>query len=145
MSVGFEYESCLNVVLWERRSSTLQGFELDASNMGSWTLDKHHILDVQNGEMLLHFVLVTLCFVLLTALVFGSVWDIVSSEVAVELLRGQLHGLTMNIQAIVKNDLLPHLHTIEPGIMAQSNGRLNEVPWRSVQNQKNVCPHYGPA
>lgn len=98
VSVGFEYESCLNVVLWERRHSTLQGFELDASNMGSWTLDKHHILDLQNGEMFLHFVLLTLCFVLLTALVFGSVWDVVSSEVAVELLRGQLHGLTMNIQ-----------------------------------------------
>ncbi|KAF7706925.1 hypothetical protein HF521_018143 [Silurus meridionalis] len=49
VSVGFEYESCLSVVLWERRSSTLQGFEVDASNMGGWSLDKHHVLDLQSG------------------------------------------------------------------------------------------------
>ncbi|XP_060740656.1 teneurin-3 isoform X1 [Tachysurus vachellii] len=49
VSVGFEYESCPGLVLWERRTSTLQGFEPDASNMGGWTLDKHHILDLQNG------------------------------------------------------------------------------------------------
>lgn len=50
VSVGYEYESCLDVVLWEKRTAVLQGYELDASNMGGWTLDKHHILDVQNGE-----------------------------------------------------------------------------------------------
>ncbi|KAK2919532.1 hypothetical protein Q8A73_003903 [Channa argus] len=49
VSVGFEYESCLDLILWEKRTSILQGYELDASNMGGWTLDKHHILDVQNG------------------------------------------------------------------------------------------------
>uniref|UniRef100_A0A6Q2WWC8 Teneurin-3 n=1 Tax=Esox lucius TaxID=8010 RepID=A0A6Q2WWC8_ESOLU len=49
VSVGFEYESCLDLILWEKRTATLQGYELDASNMGGWTLDKHHILDVQNG------------------------------------------------------------------------------------------------
>uniref|UniRef100_A0A3P8VNY4 Teneurin transmembrane protein 3 n=1 Tax=Cynoglossus semilaevis TaxID=244447 RepID=A0A3P8VNY4_CYNSE len=49
VSVGFEYESCLDLILWEKRTATLQGFELDASNMGGWTLDKHHILDIQNG------------------------------------------------------------------------------------------------
>uniref|UniRef100_A0A8C2I3V0 Si:dkey-237h12.3 n=1 Tax=Cyprinus carpio TaxID=7962 RepID=A0A8C2I3V0_CYPCA len=49
VSVGFEYESCLNVILWEKRTATLQGYELEASNMGGWTLDKHHILDVPNG------------------------------------------------------------------------------------------------
>ncbi|XP_030624718.1 teneurin-3 isoform X2 [Chanos chanos] len=49
VSVGFEYESCLNVILWEKRTATLQGFEPDASNIGGWTLDKHHILDLQNG------------------------------------------------------------------------------------------------
>ncbi|GAA6074017.1 teneurin-3, partial [Tachysurus ichikawai] len=61
-SVGFEYESCPGLVLWERRTSTLQGFEPDASNMGGWTLDKHHILDLQNGEMLLHPVILSLFF-----------------------------------------------------------------------------------
>ncbi|XP_072519014.1 teneurin-3 isoform X2 [Salminus brasiliensis] len=49
VSVGFEYESCLSVVLWEKRSSRLQGYELEASSMGGWTLEKHHILDLQNG------------------------------------------------------------------------------------------------
>uniref|UniRef100_A0A8C2D9G8 Si:dkey-237h12.3 n=1 Tax=Cyprinus carpio TaxID=7962 RepID=A0A8C2D9G8_CYPCA len=49
VSVGFEYESCLNVILWEKRTATLQGYELEASSMGGWTLDKHHILDVPNG------------------------------------------------------------------------------------------------
>jgi len=48
--VGYEYESCLDVVLWEKRTAVLQGYELDASNMGGWMLDKHHILDIQNGE-----------------------------------------------------------------------------------------------
>ena len=50
VSVGFEYESCLDLILWEKRTAILQGYELDASNMGGWTLDKHHILDLQNGE-----------------------------------------------------------------------------------------------
>ncbi|XP_035525860.1 teneurin-3 [Morone saxatilis] len=49
VSVGYEYESCLDVVLWEKRTAVLQGYELDASNMGGWMLDKHHILDIQNG------------------------------------------------------------------------------------------------
>uniref|UniRef100_A0A8C2K539 Teneurin-3 n=1 Tax=Cyprinus carpio TaxID=7962 RepID=A0A8C2K539_CYPCA len=49
VSVGFEYESCLDLILWEKRTAILQGYELDASNMGGWTLDTHHILDVQNG------------------------------------------------------------------------------------------------
>uniref|UniRef100_A0A672SQP1 Teneurin transmembrane protein 3 n=1 Tax=Sinocyclocheilus grahami TaxID=75366 RepID=A0A672SQP1_SINGR len=49
VSVGFEYESCLDLILWEKRTAILQGYELDASSMGGWTLDKHHILDVQNG------------------------------------------------------------------------------------------------
>ncbi|RXM34198.1 Teneurin-3 [Acipenser ruthenus] len=49
VSVGFEYESCLDLILWEKRTAILQGYELDASNMGGWTPDKHHVLDVQNG------------------------------------------------------------------------------------------------
>ncbi|XP_061736852.1 teneurin-3 isoform X2 [Nerophis ophidion] len=49
VSVGFEYESCLDRILWEKRTAVLQGYEMDASYMGGWTLDKHHILDVQNG------------------------------------------------------------------------------------------------
>lgn len=48
--MGYEYETCLDVVFWEKRTAALQGYELDASNMGGWMLDKHHILDIQNGE-----------------------------------------------------------------------------------------------
>lgn len=48
--MGYEYETCLDMVLWEKRTAALQGYELDASNMGGWMLDKHHILDIQNGE-----------------------------------------------------------------------------------------------
>jgi hypothetical protein len=43
----------LDLTLWEKRTAVLQGYELDASNMGGWTLDKHHVLDVQNGRFLL--------------------------------------------------------------------------------------------
>ena len=52
VSVGYEYESCLDLTLWEKRTAILQGYELDASNMGGWTLNKHHVLDVQNGKSL---------------------------------------------------------------------------------------------
>ncbi|XP_060691053.1 teneurin-3 isoform X2 [Hemiscyllium ocellatum] len=49
VSVGYEYESCLDLILWEKRTAVLQGYELDSSNMGGWSLNKHHVLDVQNG------------------------------------------------------------------------------------------------
>ncbi|KAM5146383.1 teneurin-1 isoform 2-T2 [Mantella aurantiaca] len=49
VSVGYEYESCPDLVLWEKRTVTLQGFEMDASNLGGWTFNKHHILNPQNG------------------------------------------------------------------------------------------------
>lgn len=49
VSVGYEYESCPNLVLWEKRTVILQGFEMDASNLGGWTFNKHHILNPQNG------------------------------------------------------------------------------------------------
>ncbi|XP_078252785.1 teneurin-3-like isoform X2 [Rhinoraja longicauda] len=49
VSVGYEYESCLDLILWEKRTAVLQGYELDSANMGGWSLDKHHVLDVENG------------------------------------------------------------------------------------------------
>uniref|UniRef100_A0A6I8RDM9 Teneurin-1 n=1 Tax=Xenopus tropicalis TaxID=8364 RepID=A0A6I8RDM9_XENTR len=49
VSVGYEYESCTDFVLWEKRTVTLQGFEMDASNLGGWSFNKHHILNPQNG------------------------------------------------------------------------------------------------
>ncbi|XP_073476803.1 teneurin-2 isoform X4 [Aquarana catesbeiana] len=49
VSVGFEYETCLGLILWEKRTAALQGYELDPSNLGGWSLDKHHILNVKSG------------------------------------------------------------------------------------------------
>ncbi|XP_077122094.1 teneurin-2-like isoform X2 [Ranitomeya variabilis] len=49
VSVGFEYETCLSLILWEKRTAVLQGFELDPSNLGGWSLDKHHIVNVKSG------------------------------------------------------------------------------------------------
>uniref|UniRef100_A0AAQ4P5B9 Teneurin transmembrane protein 1 n=1 Tax=Gasterosteus aculeatus aculeatus TaxID=481459 RepID=A0AAQ4P5B9_GASAC len=55
VSVGYEYESCPGVVQWERRTALMQGFELVPSNLGGWSLDKHHALNIRilhkgNGE-----------------------------------------------------------------------------------------------
>ncbi|XP_077002061.1 teneurin-1 [Tamandua tetradactyla] len=49
VSVGYEYETCPDFILWEKRTVTLQGFEMDASNLGGWSLNKHHILNPQSG------------------------------------------------------------------------------------------------
>ncbi|XP_030789956.1 teneurin-1 isoform X3 [Rhinopithecus roxellana] len=49
VSVGYEYETCPGFILWEQRTVVLQGFEMDASNLGGWSLNKHHILNPQSG------------------------------------------------------------------------------------------------
>uniref|UniRef100_A0A4W4DY40 Teneurin transmembrane protein 1 n=1 Tax=Electrophorus electricus TaxID=8005 RepID=A0A4W4DY40_ELEEL len=49
VSVGYEYESCPGFVLWERRTALIQGFEMMGSDLGGWTVDKHHVLNVQSG------------------------------------------------------------------------------------------------
>ncbi|XP_004587729.2 teneurin-1 [Ochotona princeps] len=49
VSVGYEYEMCPDFILWEQRTVVLQGFEMDASNLGGWSLNKHHILNPQSG------------------------------------------------------------------------------------------------
>lgn len=50
VSVGYEYESCPDLILWEKRTAVLQGYEIDASRLGGWSLDKHHALNIQSGE-----------------------------------------------------------------------------------------------
>lgn len=50
VSVGYEYESCPDLILWEKRTAVLQGYEIDASKLGGWSLDKHHALNIQSGE-----------------------------------------------------------------------------------------------
>ncbi|XP_065143605.1 teneurin-2 isoform X2 [Paramisgurnus dabryanus] len=49
VSVGYEYETCPSQVLWEKRTAVLQGYELNPSNLGGWSLDKHHMLNVRSG------------------------------------------------------------------------------------------------
>uniref|UniRef100_A0A8C6RSI5 Teneurin-1 n=1 Tax=Nannospalax galili TaxID=1026970 RepID=A0A8C6RSI5_NANGA len=49
VSVGYEYETCPDFILWEQRTVVLQGFEMDASNLGGWSLNKHHIFNPQSG------------------------------------------------------------------------------------------------
>uniref|UniRef100_A0A669EA57 Teneurin-4 n=1 Tax=Oreochromis niloticus TaxID=8128 RepID=A0A669EA57_ORENI len=49
VSVGFEYESCPDLILWEKRTAVLQGYETIASKLGGWTIDKHHALNIQSG------------------------------------------------------------------------------------------------
>ncbi|XP_052026687.1 teneurin-1 isoform X3 [Apodemus sylvaticus] len=49
VSVGYEYEMCPEFILWEQRTVVLQGFEMDASNLGGWSLNKHHIFNPQSG------------------------------------------------------------------------------------------------
>uniref|UniRef100_A0AAY4CRM4 Teneurin transmembrane protein 1 n=1 Tax=Denticeps clupeoides TaxID=299321 RepID=A0AAY4CRM4_9TELE len=49
VSVGYEYESCPDFILWERRTALIQGFEMMGSNLGGWSLDKHHVLNLQSG------------------------------------------------------------------------------------------------
>ncbi|XP_078267435.1 teneurin-2-like isoform X8 [Rhinoraja longicauda] len=51
VSVGYEYESCPSLILWEKRTALLQGYELDPSNLGGWSLDKHHALNVKSGVL----------------------------------------------------------------------------------------------
>ena len=50
--MGYEYESCPDLILWEKRTAVLQGYEIDASKLGGWSLDKHHALNIQSGEWL---------------------------------------------------------------------------------------------
>lgn len=53
VSVGYEYESCPDLILWEKRTAVLQGYEIDASKLGGWSLDKHHALNIQTGGLAL--------------------------------------------------------------------------------------------
>ncbi|KAM7418046.1 hypothetical protein PAMA_017607 [Pampus argenteus] len=49
VSVGYEFEACPGVIQWERRTALMQGFELVPSNLGGWSLDKHHALNIRSG------------------------------------------------------------------------------------------------
>lgn len=52
VAVGYEYEVCPGVIHWERRTALMQGFELVPSDLGGWSLDKHHALNIRSGEFI---------------------------------------------------------------------------------------------
>lgn len=62
VSVGYEYESCPGLIQWERRTALMHGFELVPSNLGGWSLDKNHALNIRSGEEWLIFFFVFGCF-----------------------------------------------------------------------------------
>nr|CAD7259172.1 unnamed protein product [Timema shepardi] len=54
ISVGYQYSSCPSI-LWETQTAVLQGFDVDISDVGGWSLDIHHHYNfhegvLQNGE-----------------------------------------------------------------------------------------------
>lgn len=75
VSVGYEYESCPGVIQWEQRTALMQGFELVPSNLGGWSLDNHHALNIRSGErtpnLFFYFI-----FLLLVSFFLGG-WEIV--------------------------------------------------------------------
>ncbi|KAJ8332445.1 hypothetical protein SKAU_G00426180 [Synaphobranchus kaupii] len=46
---GVRVRACPSLILWEKRTAVLQGFELHPSNLGGWSLDKQHILNTRSG------------------------------------------------------------------------------------------------
>uniref|UniRef100_A0A8C4Q245 Uncharacterized protein n=1 Tax=Eptatretus burgeri TaxID=7764 RepID=A0A8C4Q245_EPTBU len=51
VSVGFEYEHCPDVILWERSWKTLQGRPVEILGMGAWSVQLHHSLHIPSGIM----------------------------------------------------------------------------------------------
>uniref|UniRef100_A0A4W4DYT4 Teneurin transmembrane protein 1 n=1 Tax=Electrophorus electricus TaxID=8005 RepID=A0A4W4DYT4_ELEEL len=49
VSVGYEYETCPDYIIWEKRVVQLQSLEMISSHLGGWALDKHHTLDLESG------------------------------------------------------------------------------------------------
>lgn len=52
ISIGYQYSSCVNVI-WETQTATLNGFVVDISDIGGWSLDVHHHYNFHEGEFLL--------------------------------------------------------------------------------------------
>jgi hypothetical protein len=51
IAVGYQYSSCPAVV-WETQTATLQGFDVDISDVGGWSLDIHHHYNFHEGNLL---------------------------------------------------------------------------------------------
>ncbi|KAL7300753.1 hypothetical protein TKK_0006730 [Trichogramma kaykai] len=48
ISVGYQYQGCA-AVIWETQTATLQGFDVDISDVGGWGLDIHHHYNFHEG------------------------------------------------------------------------------------------------
>uniref|UniRef100_A0A1Y1LMI1 Tenascin-like protein n=2 Tax=Photinus pyralis TaxID=7054 RepID=A0A1Y1LMI1_PHOPY len=48
ISIGYEHSTCLEPV-WETQTATLQGFDVDISDIGGWGLDIHHHYNFHEG------------------------------------------------------------------------------------------------
>uniref|UniRef100_A0A8C2UAY9 Teneurin-1 n=1 Tax=Coturnix japonica TaxID=93934 RepID=A0A8C2UAY9_COTJA len=49
LAEAMDINACPDLILWEKRTAVLQGFEMDASNLGGWSINKHHVLNPQSG------------------------------------------------------------------------------------------------
>lgn len=49
ISVGYQYSSCPSVI-WETQTAMLQGFDVDISDIGGWSLDIHHHYNFHEGK-----------------------------------------------------------------------------------------------
>ncbi|KAF4518759.1 hypothetical protein B566_EDAN006163 [Ephemera danica] len=50
VSVGYEYTSCASIV-WETQTVAMQGFDVDISDVGGWSLDIHHHYNFHEGVL----------------------------------------------------------------------------------------------
>ncbi|XP_059486301.1 teneurin-a isoform X2 [Neocloeon triangulifer] len=48
VSVGYEYIGCASII-WETRTVTMQGFDVEISGVGGWSLDIHHHYNFNEG------------------------------------------------------------------------------------------------
>lgn len=48
VSIGYQYETCGNVI-WETQTATMEGFTVDISDIGGWSLDVHHHYNFHEG------------------------------------------------------------------------------------------------
>ncbi|XP_016839726.1 teneurin-a isoform X5 [Nasonia vitripennis] len=48
ISIGYQYSSCASII-WETQTATLQGFDVDISDVGGWGLDIHHHYNFHEG------------------------------------------------------------------------------------------------
>lgn len=46
--VGYKYSTCERVV-WTVQATTLRGYDMDISELGSWNLDVHHRYNFHEG------------------------------------------------------------------------------------------------